>query len=418
MLAQQFSFQLRPHRQVPSIAGLVMRRSASWPAFFSSMPQLLRRHRRTPPDAAAKKETHIDSDAGPLGQALEGFRYVWGHRRVLTFFPLSLSSNFGWSYSGSCRRSRTMFCTWNANGYGINGGRGVGALAAALTVASAGHILPDADHGARRHRHFLRALALSPQRNLYVEVLLLALSLRIVLYFSTSNTSCKASCPTKCGDASWNLDAHLRPECSTGSLPAGLMADLLGTPANDCDRRPHLCCRRARHAQHNKTTRSSIWPPRDSVRNVGGASVPRQLRQNFLSKSCDFLGPPGEYRATKKASDEHAPPPPTTSFRADRAAQGIIYKIANSYCRCAEYRKDLIQEIVVQLWNLTIDMTTASNYRPGFIGISPRRHLGLPAGKEAERTRLALGNHHRTCRGTGADRSQDRDAPSHHRSAR
>jgi RNA polymerase sigma factor (sigma-70 family) len=30
--------------------------------------------------------------------------------------------------------------------------------------------------------------------------------------------------------------------------------------------------------------------------------------------------------------------------------KGIIYKIANSYCRQAEDRKDLIQEIVVHLW--------------------------------------------------------------------
>lgn len=30
--------------------------------------------------------------------------------------------------------------------------------------------------------------------------------------------------------------------------------------------------------------------------------------------------------------------------------KGIIYKIANSYCRHAEDRKDLIQEIVVHLW--------------------------------------------------------------------
>ena len=30
--------------------------------------------------------------------------------------------------------------------------------------------------------------------------------------------------------------------------------------------------------------------------------------------------------------------------------KGIIYKIANSYCRNAEDRKDLIQEIIVHLW--------------------------------------------------------------------
>lgn len=30
--------------------------------------------------------------------------------------------------------------------------------------------------------------------------------------------------------------------------------------------------------------------------------------------------------------------------------KGIIYKIAHSYCKDAETRKDLVQEIVVQLW--------------------------------------------------------------------
>jgi len=30
--------------------------------------------------------------------------------------------------------------------------------------------------------------------------------------------------------------------------------------------------------------------------------------------------------------------------------KGLIYKVANSYCSDAEYRKDLVQEIIVQLW--------------------------------------------------------------------
>lgn len=30
--------------------------------------------------------------------------------------------------------------------------------------------------------------------------------------------------------------------------------------------------------------------------------------------------------------------------------KGIIYKIANSYCNDAETRKDLVQEIIIQLW--------------------------------------------------------------------
>ena len=32
------------------------------------------------------------------------------------------------------------------------------------------------------------------------------------------------------------------------------------------------------------------------------------------------------------------------------ANKGIIYKVANSYCRHADNRKDLIQEIMLQLW--------------------------------------------------------------------
>lgn len=33
-----------------------------------------------------------------------------------------------------------------------------------------------------------------------------------------------------------------------------------------------------------------------------------------------------------------------------QANKGIIYKVANSYCQNAEDRKDLVQEITIQLW--------------------------------------------------------------------
>jgi RNA polymerase sigma factor (sigma-70 family) len=33
-----------------------------------------------------------------------------------------------------------------------------------------------------------------------------------------------------------------------------------------------------------------------------------------------------------------------------QAHKGIIYKVANAYCSLAEARKDLVQEIIVQLW--------------------------------------------------------------------
>jgi MFS family permease len=58
-----------------------------------------------------QKKTQIESDAGSLGQALEGFRYVWMHARVLTILSLSPSSAFSAGLTPcSCRRSRATFC--------------------------------------------------------------------------------------------------------------------------------------------------------------------------------------------------------------------------------------------------------------------------------------------------------------------
>lgn len=37
-------------------------------------------------------------------------------------------------------------------------------------------------------------------------------------------------------------------------------------------------------------------------------------------------------------------------FEVINSHKGIIYKISNSYCKDAEDRKDIIQEIVIQLW--------------------------------------------------------------------
>jgi RNA polymerase sigma factor (sigma-70 family) len=40
--------------------------------------------------------------------------------------------------------------------------------------------------------------------------------------------------------------------------------------------------------------------------------------------------------------------------------KGIVYKVANSYCNNAEDRKDLVQEIIVQLWK------SFDNYSGGY----------------------------------------------------
>lgn len=42
------------------------------------------------------------------------------------------------------------------------------------------------------------------------------------------------------------------------------------------------------------------------------------------------------------------------------AHKGILYKVANSYCNNADDRKDLVQEIIYQLWR------SFGNYNPAF----------------------------------------------------
>ena len=40
--------------------------------------------------------------------------------------------------------------------------------------------------------------------------------------------------------------------------------------------------------------------------------------------------------------------------------KGIIYKIANAYCRSSEDQEDLVQEIILQLWS------SFGNYNPEY----------------------------------------------------
>ncbi|MCA1657962.1 MAG: MFS transporter, partial [Verrucomicrobiaceae bacterium] len=66
-----------------------------------------------------KRETTIVSESGPLRQALEGFRYVWTHRRVLTILSLfTVVGIFGWSYSVLMPAFARDVLHLDANGYG------------------------------------------------------------------------------------------------------------------------------------------------------------------------------------------------------------------------------------------------------------------------------------------------------------
>lgn len=183
-----------------------------------------------------KKEVAIASGSGPLGQALEGFRYVWGTRRVLTILALfTVVGVFGWSYSVLLPAFARDILHLGANGYGLlMAGSGVGALIAALTVASAGHMLPTRAMALGGVWIFSSALVLFAfSRNLYVGAALLALvGFGLVLYFSTSNTVLQSIVPDEMRGRVMGIWALIfGGMIPLGSLQAGLMADWLGTPA-------------------------------------------------------------------------------------------------------------------------------------------------------------------------------------------
>jgi MFS family permease len=183
-----------------------------------------------------KKQTQIESEAGPIGQALEGFRYVWTHRRVLTILTLfTVVGIFGWSYSVLMPAFARDVLHLGASGYGIlMAGSGVGALLGALTVASAGHILPTRTMALGGVWIFSAALALFAfNKNLYLGVLLLALvGFGIVLYFSTSNTVLQSIVPDEMRGRVMGIWALIfGGMIPLGSLEAGLLADFIGTPA-------------------------------------------------------------------------------------------------------------------------------------------------------------------------------------------
>ena len=183
-----------------------------------------------------KKPKQIASSGGALAQALEGFRYVWGHRRVLTILSLfTVVGIFGWSYSVLMPAFAHDVLHLGANGYGLlMAGSGVGALAAALTVASAGHMLPTRTMALGGVWIFSSALVLFAfTRNLYFGVILLALvGFGLVLYFSTSNTVLQSIVPDEMRGRVMGIWALIfGGMIPLGSLEAGLLADAIGTSA-------------------------------------------------------------------------------------------------------------------------------------------------------------------------------------------
>ncbi len=182
------------------------------------------------------KHEPASSEHGAVGQALEGFRYVWNHPRPLTILALfAVVGIFGWSYSVLMPAFAHDVLHLGEQGYGmLMAASGVGALLAALTVATAGQAFPSRVLALGGVWIFSVALALFAfNRNLYLALVLLAISgFGIVLYFSTSNTVLQTIVPDEMRGrvmGIWTLVfGGMMP---LGSLQAGFIGDLLGTPA-------------------------------------------------------------------------------------------------------------------------------------------------------------------------------------------
>ena len=219
----------------PSLAGILMAKVGIAMCFFLDgisfiavisglLMMRLPKHRSAP------------SETGAIGQALEGFRYVWNHPRALTILALfAVVGIFGWSYTVLMPAFAHDVLHLEEQGYGmLMAASGVGALLAALTVATAGHTLPSRALALGGVWIFSAGLALFAfNRSLYIAFVLLAISgFGIVLYFSTSNTVLQTIVPDEMRGrvmGIWTLVfGGMMP---LGSLQAGLVADLLGTPA-------------------------------------------------------------------------------------------------------------------------------------------------------------------------------------------
>lgn len=132
-----------------------------------------------------------------MAHVMEGFSYVWGHRRMKTLLILfSIVGIFGWSYSVLMPAYATDVLHTREGGYGaLLSANGIGALLGALTVASVGH---------RVNRRFLvfgglwifsvALLLLAFVSNFYLALALLAIGgWGMILFFSTTNTLLQTS---------------------------------------------------------------------------------------------------------------------------------------------------------------------------------------------------------------------------------
>ncbi len=177
-----------------------------------------------------KKPERPDS---AVAHVLEGFSYVWNHRRMKTLLILfAVVGIFGWSYSVLMPAFASEVLKMGPGGYSsLLSANGVGALVGALTVAAVGH---------RVNRRFLvlgglwifsamlLLLALIP--NFYLALFLLAVAgWGMLLFFSTINTLLQTSASDEMRGRVMGIWALVfGGMMPVGGLEAGALSHMLG----------------------------------------------------------------------------------------------------------------------------------------------------------------------------------------------
>ena len=173
------------------------------------------------------------SEAAAQASAWSGLIYVLKHRRVRTILGLlGTVGIFGWSYAVLLPAFARDVFGLGADGYGVlMSASGVGALAGALAVATAGHVFPTRNVALGGVWLFSAALlAFSMTTNYYLALFFMMLGgFGMLLFFSTSNTVMQTIVPDEMRGrvlGVWGL--VFGAMIPLGSLEAGALAHWLG----------------------------------------------------------------------------------------------------------------------------------------------------------------------------------------------
>jgi MFS family permease len=216
----------------PALAGLMLAHGGAAACFLINglsylavIVSLLRM--RLPPHVPAARA------ASPVAHALGGLRYVWGHARLFTIMSLfAVVGIFGWSYSVLLPAYAKDVLGLGADAYGaLLSAAGVGAMAGALTVASAGDRFPPrllVLGGLWFFSAMLLLLAVSGSLRLSLAAQALT-SFGMMIFFSTTNSTLQQIVPDGMRGrvmGVWSL--VFGTIIPLGSLQAGALARWIG----------------------------------------------------------------------------------------------------------------------------------------------------------------------------------------------